>query len=188
MNNRAEVEKLEQDVRTIGENARSEFGRLSVQQLNWKPGVDRWSVAQCLEHLITTNSSYFPVMDEVAAGKKKPTIIERLPLFPKLWASLLIKSLDPRTTRKLKSPASFQPSSSDISGSIIDDFVAHQKRVVDSMAATKNLDLDRVIITSPAAPVITYSLMDAFRIMVVHEKRHFLQAKRVTEEMGFPAS
>jgi hypothetical protein len=29
--------------------------------------------------------------------------------------------------------------------------------------------------------------MDAYRVIVVHEHRHFQQAKRVTEESGFPA-
>jgi hypothetical protein len=186
VNNRAEVEKLAVDVRTIGENARNEFGRLSVEQLNWKPGVDRWSVAQCLEHLITTDTAYFPVIEQIEKGIKKTTIVERLPLLPKLWARLLIKSLDPSTTRKLKAPATFQPSSSNISGSIVADFIVNQNQVVDSMEATKNLNLDRIVITSPAASVISYSLMDAFRIMVVHEKRHFQQAQRVMEEREFP--
>jgi hypothetical protein len=29
-------------------------------------------------------------------------------------------------------------------------------------------------------------LMDAYRIIVVHERRHFQQAQRVTEESEFP--
>jgi hypothetical protein len=29
-------------------------------------------------------------------------------------------------------------------------------------------------------------LLDAYRIIVVHEQRHFQQAKRVTDERGFP--
>jgi len=34
--------------------------------------------------------------------------------------------------------------------------------------------------------LITYSLMDAFRIVVVHEQNHFVQASRVLEMPGFP--
>jgi hypothetical protein len=50
------------------------------------------------------------------------------------------------------------------------------------MKATEHLDLEKIIITSPALGMVTYSLMDAYRIIVVHEARHFQQAKRVTEE------
>jgi sulfite reductase beta subunit-like hemoprotein len=49
-----------------------------------------------------------------------------------------------------------------------------------------DLDLEKIVITSPVAAAITYSLMDAYRLIVVHEQRHFQQARRVTEEPGFP--
>ncbi len=69
---------------------------------------------------------------------------------------------------------------------MIDDFVDQQTRIVEKMKGTEHLDLEKIIITSPVAAAITYSLMDAYRIIVVHEARHFEQAKRVTEEAAFP--
>jgi hypothetical protein len=50
-----------------------------------------------------------------------------MPLLPGL-GKLLIKSLDPATTRKLKAPKKFQPAQSDIRASVIDDFVEQQGR------------------------------------------------------------
>ena len=55
------------------------------------------------------------------------------------------------------------------------------------MKATEHLDLENIIITSPVSAAITYSIMDAYRIIVVHERRHFEQARRVTEEPSFPS-
>ena len=55
------------------------------------------------------------------------------------------------------------------------------------MKASEHLDLERIVITSPVTAAITYSLMDAYRLIVVHEQRHFQQAKRVMEESSFPA-
>ena len=37
----------------IAADANTLFGHLNAQQINWKPSTDQWSVAQCLEHLIT---------------------------------------------------------------------------------------------------------------------------------------
>jgi DinB superfamily len=181
-----ELQDLKDDLHAMANDARNEFGKLTVEQLNWKPAPDRWSVAQCFDHLVTGNAAYFPIFDSLISGQKQPTVVERLPLFPKVWGKLLIKSLDPKTTRKMKAPAGFQPSSSDIPGSIIDDFVTQQGRVSESIDATRKLEPERIVITSPAASLITYSLMDAFRIIVVHEKRHFQQAQRVTQELTFP--
>ncbi|HEX5874511.1 MAG TPA: DinB family protein [Pyrinomonadaceae bacterium] len=182
---RSELVNLIAAANNVASEAKSVFGRLSVAQLNWKPSADRWSVAQCFEHLITSNAAYFPVVEDVLAGKKR-TFWERMPVLPGLAGKMLIKALDPASTRKVKAPKKFQPVQSDIRASVIDDFVAQQGQIVEKMKATENLDLEGIIITSPVASVVTYSLMDAYRIIVVHERRHFQQAKRVTQESAFP--
>jgi hypothetical protein len=169
----------------IAAETKSTFGGLAPAQLNWKPSAERWSVAQCFDHLLTTNKGYFPSIEGVIAGIK-PTFWQRMPVVPGLAGRLLIKALDPKSTRKIKAPAKFQPAQSDINASVIDDFAELQARIVDKMKATEHLDLEKIIITSPAAAAITYSLMDAYRIIVVHERRHFEQARRVTEEAAFP--
>jgi hypothetical protein len=186
MNNREEVERLQQELRDIVQNTRKEFGKLNRDQLNWKPYADRWSVAQCFDHLINSNSGYFGIYDAVAAGTFKQTLIQKLPGAPKMWGQLLIKSLDPKTTRKLKAPKKFQPASSNLNDSIIDDFVNNQNRVLEFMEKLKTFEVDRIIITSPVASVVTYSVLDSFRIVEVHERRHFEQARRVMQDEHFP--
>lgn len=170
----------------IANDANSIFGHLNPAQLNWKPSADRWSVAQCFEHLLTSNNGYFPVIEDVLAGKKR-TFWERMPVLPGLAGKLLIKSMEPTSTRKVKAPKRFQPAQSDISASVINDFVDQQGKMVEKMKATEHLDLETIVITSPVSAAITYSLMDAYRLIVVHEQRHLQQAKRVMEESAFPA-
>ena len=171
----------------VATEAGTTFGQLTPAQLNWKPSAERWSVAQCFDHLLTSNKGYLPIIDSVLAGKK-PTFKERIPLLPGIWGSLLIKSLDPATVRKLKAPKKFEPAQSDISATVIDDFIAQQTTIVEKMKATKHLDLEKIVITSPAVSAVTYSLMDAYRVIAVHEARHFQQARRVTEEAAFPSA
>lgn len=169
----------------VASNTRSTFGHLTPSQLNWKPSPERWSIAQCFDHLIAVNKAYFPVIDNVLAGKKR-TLWESMPVLPGLMGKMVIKAVEPTSTRKFKARKNFEAAQSNISGSIINDFVDHQAEVVDKMKATQHLDLEKIIITSPVAALMTYSLIDAYRIIVVHEQRHFQQAKRVTEETGFP--
>lgn len=182
----ADLNTLITSANKIANDAKATFGGLSVSQLNWKPAPERWSVAQCFDHLISTNKGYFPVIEEVLAGKKR-SFWESMPVLPGLAGRLLIKSLDPSSTRKIKAPKRFQPAQSNIAGSIIDDFVGQQGRIVEKMKATEHLDLEKIVITSPVSAAITYSLIDAYRVIVVHEQRHFEQAQRVTQESVFPA-
>jgi DinB superfamily len=181
----ADLPSLITAVKQIAAETKSTFGHLSPTQLNWKPSAERWSVGQCFDHLLTSNNGYFPIVDDVLKGRKQ-SIWESMPLLPGLAGKLLIKSLDPASTRKIKAPKRFEPAQSDISASVINDFIEQQTRIGEKMKATEHLNLEKIVITSPVAAVVTYSLMDAYRIIVVHEHRHFQQAKRVTEETAFP--
>ena len=172
-------------VQQVAADAKATFGHLSPSQLNWKPSAERWSVGQCFDHLINSNNGYLPIVDDVLKGRKR-SFLESMSLLPGLAGKLLIKSLDPATTRKIKAPKRFEPAQSEISASVINDFADQQNQIAEKMKATEHLDLEKIVITSPAIGAVTYSLMDAYRIIVVHEHRHFQQARRVTEENTFP--
>jgi hypothetical protein len=53
------------------EETRARFGGLAAEQLNWKPSADQWSVAQCMDHLVTTNGTYFPSFEKVLRAPNK---------------------------------------------------------------------------------------------------------------------
>jgi len=182
---KSDLPTLISQVNSIAQETEATFGKLSSSQLNWKPSPERWSVAQCFDHLFTSTKGYFPIIESVLAGQKR-TLWQRVPLLPGFWGSLLVKSMDPSSTRKVKAPKKFQPAQSDLSSAVINGFIDQQNELAEKMKATEDLDLERIIIGSPVTSAITYSLMDAYRLIVVHEWRHFQQAKRVTEENGFP--
>jgi hypothetical protein len=183
----SDLESVVSQADAIANDAQKVFGGLTKEQLNWKPSPERWSVAQCFAHLITSNSGYLPIIDSVLKKQKQSSTWQKLPFLPGIWAKLLIKSLDPKQARKLKAPKKFEPAQSDVSPTIIADFVAQQSKIIEKMRATSHLNLEKIVITSPAANFVAYSLMDAYRIIVVHERRHFQQAQRVTQESAFPA-
>jgi hypothetical protein len=143
-------------------------------------------VAQCFQHLIEINQSYFARFREIASSRYSPSLKERIPLVPRLFGSLILKAVQPQSKRKFKSVARFQPTSSDLGGDIIARFKAHQAELVGLMKQTNRLNLRRIIITPPVVSYITYSLDDAYKIIVAHERRHMLQAQRVMEMESFP--
>ncbi|MGV3587735.1 MAG: DinB family protein [Adhaeribacter sp.] len=169
----------------ITKKVQAEFGRLSAEQLNWKPAENAWSIGQCLDHLIKTNHQYFPIFEAVSQGRKKRTIWEMLPLLPGFWGRMLLKGLA-STSKKFKTPKIFKPSASRIPDNIVADFVRHQQDLTRRIKATDTVDHAKTIVTSPASPIITYSLKDCVNICAVHEERHFLQAKRVMKQKDFP--
>lgn len=175
------------ELKSVAEDAQRMFGSLSTGQLNWKPNADSWSVAQCFEHLIKINSTYFETFDRIATGKYVPSTWGKFSPLSGLFGKLLIKNLSPGYPRKLKAPVKARPANSDLGGDIIAKFTEHQADLISRIESVPtDINLEKLIITSPLAGFVTYSLADALTILTVHERRHFEQAERVMEMEGFP--
>ena len=172
--------------RLVADETRRAFGQLSAEQVNWKPSEAEWSIGQCFDHLIISNRPYLTIIEEIRAGKRRQRAWEHVPLLPRFFGKLLIKTLRPDSGRKVKARPAFYPSTSQIATGIITSFIEQQERLLHLMEATRGLHLDAITIMSPVVRLITYSLMDAYRIVVVHEQNHFVQARRVMELPSFP--
>ncbi len=181
-----ELDAMVGELGAIAARAREVFGRLSAAQLNWKPGANEWSVGQVFDHLITTNRCFFPDMERVASGERKASLWERVSPLSGVFGRLVLRALDPAKGMKTKAPKVFMPAQSDVSADVIERFAAHQEELTARMRATAGRDLARTVVTSPVNALATYSLLDAYRIVVAHERKHFEQARRVTETAGFP--
>jgi len=175
----AEAEAIAQDVQGT-------LAQLNAEQLNWKPNAESWSVGQCLEHLIVADYAMFGAFDEVLSGRKRATRWERMPLLPGLFGKLLVKSVSPQAKQKLKAPLKIQPSTSAIDPQIVSRFVEHQRELVSRLTNLDNFFVEKIVMTSPLMKLITYSVLDACRLIVAHERRHLAQAQRVMETAGFP--
>jgi hypothetical protein len=170
----------------VGQEAAVEFGGLAARQLNWRPDDTRWSVAQCFEHMVTANGLLMMSSEAALTGSEPRTVWQRLPGVPGLLGRMLIRSQAPGGTRRFTAPSKAQPAASDIAADIIPRFVAQHRDVVVRLRALDEPRAARTIMTSPFARVITYSVLDGFRLMLTHDRRHVEQARRVRQAPGFP--
>ena len=169
------------DLESISEEARGAFGNLTGPQLNGRPDEKSWSVAQCLDHLITINSLYFPIFEKMKLGPAENTFLEKYSPLSGLFGRYLIKAMGPENPKKMKTSKIAYPSASEIDDTIVERFREHNRELggqIDSISADVDL---KTIITSPLSGFVTYSLDDCLTILVVHERRHLLQAKRVEQ-------
>jgi hypothetical protein len=185
---RAAVPRLVQELEQLDEIVAERFGPLTADQLNWKPTSDEWSIGQCLDHIITTDTQYIPIFEQVAQGTMRPGFWRRLPLIPRLFGDMLYNSVHPETTRPIPAPRIFRPSSSRIEPDVYERFQSHQEQIISLMHASQDQPIDEVIISSPVAVWMVYSLGSAFRMLVAHQYLHLLQAERVKQTEGFPTA
>ncbi len=173
------------ELEKVSADARKNFGNLSGEQINWKPNADGWSIGQCFDHLIKTNSLFLPEIEQIATGTRKNSFLENYSPLSSFFGSLLVNSLK-KDARKFKAPSRKIVPPSEIDANIIELFAAHQAELIGKIKSTETADWHRTKITSPFMKLMTYKLTDGFQAVVEHEKRHFRQAERVTKTEGFP--
>ena len=170
----------------MAQETRATFGGFDARQLNWRPEAARWSVAQCFEHLLTANRLMFQAAEAALDNTGPRTLWQRLPVLPSVLGPMLIRSQAPTAARKFTAPSRAQPATSDIAADIIQRFVEQQGDAVALVHSLDERDAARAIMTSPFIRVVTYSVLDGWRLMLAHDRRHFEQARRVTLSTGFP--
>jgi hypothetical protein len=171
-------------LRDVAVEAQTAFGNLDARQLNWKPGAERWSVAQCVQHLLTANQLIVQKADDALRNGPR-TVWQRVPLLPRLWGLALIRSQAPGVTRKYVAPVTARPTASAIPGDIIQHFADQHRAIADAVQGLSERDAARAIMVSPFIRVVTYSVLDAYRLVAAHDHRHLAQARRVMTSPGF---
>jgi hypothetical protein len=179
------IADMQAEFAAIAREAHEAFGGFGERELNWKPNQDRWSVAQCLDHLLSTDRLMFEAMDGAMDPLRRRGLVERVPILPGFFGRMMVRSLGPQVSRRFTAPRRAVPSASALDPAIVGTFIYHQAENARRVGEFGDARPERVIMRSPFAP-IPYSVLDACRIVCAHERRHFEQAKRVTLEAAFP--
>ncbi len=162
------------------------FSNISLEQLNWKPSEESWSIAQCLNHLIIADSSYFPDLKKITAGTYKMRLWEKWSPFTGLCGRLMKDRIQEQVKKKMIAPEKIRPVPGKMEFAIIELYHKNLDSFLEYISNCKNADLDKIIITSPIIPIVTYSLRDALDFLIQHEHRHINQAMSVKANENFP--
>lgn len=167
----AEVElRLEQLIEGLGEESWTR-----------RPDPDGWSAAQCVDHLNVTLRRYLPAIEAAIrqGGREGPVASGPFPLgWLERW---FVRQIEPPVGRRFKAPPSFQPEASPTPGRVEREFRDLRRRFRELLGVASGLDLLKLRVPSPVFSWFRISLHAAFAVMIAHDRRHLLQAERVTE-------
>ena len=174
------------EILQVNDQVAEKFSTLTVEQLNWKPNPRSWSIGQVMDHLIVSNSLYFPTFELIISGKKRTNIWEKIGLFRKFFGRFLINGLTPGSDQNIQAPKAFIPTFSEVDPAIFQKFIDTHIKLSGMIKQMEGLDLERIVISSPASAPITYTMKDCVTILTVHQQRHLVQMKRVFQTHAFP--
>lgn len=170
------------------EKVTKELSKLSRGQLNWKPSIKGWSIAECLQHLLIADHCYFDDLRAIADGTYKMTVWEKCSPLSGMFGKVLKDQMKEQVGRKMVTHKKLTPESSSYELDLLDAYKNNLQDFVGLVSKCRDVDVDKCIINSPTITWITYSLRDALEFLFEHEHRHINQAIRVKEIEGFPNS
>jgi len=159
------------------------FSLLTKDQINWKPNPSSWSIGQVMDHVITLNETYYPIVGELQRGTYRTPWTAKVPLLVNWFGSFILNGVEPQRKKKIKTFPIWEPAQSSVPGDIVQRFAEHQKKLGEMMASCEKFIQAGTVISSPANRHIVYKLEAAFDIIVAHERRHLNQALEVLDLM-----
>lgn len=174
-------------LRTVNAKVEKSFSSLSLSQLSWKSSEDSWSIAECLQHIITSNEKYFPALGKLSKAYT-PSFWEKWSPMSRSIGKNMIKTLGLTVKSKFKSPKLFLPAKILFPENIIETFSKHQDLLISKFDLMKIHEGRNVIITSPVSALITLPLSECLEVLTGHEERHLNQAINVMLHHNFPNS
>lgn len=166
----AEMEKLQAEWQALYEGA-------SPSAWTHRPNPKDWSAHDCLDHVYTTNQTYFPIFDAVLNNKYPSSWVTRRRLLGRLMGRWIKKSVSPENRKKVSTFPAFEPSSQYSPEKLIESFSVQQRQLILFYTHLESAQLSLTLIASPASSKIAYPIQDAFQIILLHGQRHLQQAK-----------
>src|SRR5262245_22546148 len=119
------INQLIERGRQAQKKAKDEFSSLTFEKLNWKADEKSWSIGQCLEHLVISDSLYFSTFKKIADETYRMTGWQRSSPFSRLFGNMLLSYTTESPTKKIRTSKIFRPSASKIEMSILERFDKH---------------------------------------------------------------
>jgi hypothetical protein len=183
----AEIEGYLEQIRYIRQDVGALVANLTDAQFNWRPVADRWSIAECFDHLNLTARAMMPAIEAATADARTRGLTSNGPFVYPLVERLFIASNEPPPRRRFRAFRAYRPGARKPVSEVMDEFLGWQDRLAERVQQADGIDLRRARRRSPILPIVTWSLGTMFALTLAHERRHIYQARQVRNDGGFPA-
>lgn len=162
---------------------------LSAEQANWRPAPQRWSIAQCLDHVRIVTEAVLPGLEAAVADARARGATAPGPYRYGWLGRWFLAAQAPGRGRGVRTPVIYEPSASAVdAGAAWARFEAVQARFCAVIEAADGVDLARVRVPSPALALLRLPVGIWLQALPQHTLRHLAQARRVRDDERFPAA
>lgn len=179
----SDIRELLRQLDAVEHDAHSLVAGLDEDAASRRPAPDRWSIAECFDHLAKTNTAYLIGMEQAAAQARARGRYRTGPATPGLIGGWFARSQEPPVKQRMKSPRMIVPQPQASLGMALPSFLASHEKVRAFVTTHADLDLAHVRFRNPFVWGVRFSLASALHIIAAHERRHLQQIAHVLRDL-----
>jgi uncharacterized damage-inducible protein DinB len=178
------LKELHLQIDDLLKTANEQFVPAPREVLLRQPAPEKWSVAQCLDHLNAYSRFYVPAMEKAIQS----ALTGSLPPAPAAtfksgWlGNYFTKMMEPKPNgqqgMKMQAPKAYRPMVDLDAAKVVSEFIEWQQKTKTLLDQAKHVNLQRLKIPTTLGNWLKFSLGDTFRFVIAHERRHMAQALR----------
>lgn len=176
-----DIVALESAFEAAERDARRLIDGLTETQGTWRVRAGSWSVAECLDHLATSNLVYLRALEPSAERALAAGRLRRGPALPGLFGGWFVRWFEPPVRTKAKSPNTIRPRSSPSLHDAAHRFLESQDEIRAFIRQYHGIDLAGTSFPNPFITGVRFSLATGLHVLAAHERRHLWQAWQVRE-------
>lgn len=166
--------------------ARAIAGNLSEAQLNWRPASNRWSIAECLLHLATSDAVLAALDTAINTARAKGWVSPG-PFRYGWFTRINVRIMEPPPKFRMKTFSILTPPGAPHTrDTVLRTFDESRDRLLQRVRQAAGLDLKRAIVISPVSRFFRLPLGGYVAFLAAHDRRHLWQAKQVQAAPGWP--
>jgi len=157
-----------------------ELMEMLIRRLEQRPRPKAWSALEIVEHLNILSGHYVKRLSK-AYGANGVYLTESF--LPGRWGDKFTASMRPLPDGRIPGPMRtlwfFEPKAAQAKGMrSLQEFRALLEEEASLLDKARSQGMEGPRITSTLGPILRFKIGDAFRFMIAHQQRHFLQIDR----------
>jgi hypothetical protein len=181
-----DLSQLDTQLDAIQREADALTAGLTDEQFNWQPDPTRWSIAQCLQHLVVAADEFLELQEAAIDRARRRGLLSDGPYRHGRVGSMIAASIEPPAKRRFKTKRTLVPTGLHSIDTLVPAFHRRQDVLRQLIARARGIDLGKTRVPLPGLPILRLSLGQSFAFTLGHERRHLWQARAVREDPQFP--
>ena len=154
--------------------------QLNNEQLNRRPGYDRWSVGQCLEHLNILSGYYLPlVKSRLKMAQARGSVAGQSVRSGWLGRRFTHAARQEEDSDDIfRVPKQYAPTGVRLTGTVVEAFTRQLDELLRLLLLARQVDAGAVRVPNPLHPWLKLRLTDVLELLIANYKRYVHQAEQ----------